>query len=167
MYIQLAALFLFTVPITCFITPPPCRKGALLPSSLYEMKRPILDQVASALFRLENERVAASSEVDEKGRVGEPMEWSDDTSVANKFSEIVVSNPIGYGFKQWVADIVAGDFDQDEVGNQVESFVSWSHYNMNTGNVLSSMYCTSVYGTSNSFPVTICRAILLPSSSTT
>lgn len=124
MYSKVAAIFLLlTVPISCFVAP--CGNGVFRSSSsLNEMKRPILDQVASALFKLENDRVAASSEVDEQGRVGEPMEWSENTSAANMFSEIVASNPIGYGFKQWVADIVAGDFDQGEVGNQVDSFVT-------------------------------------------
>lgn len=91
---------------------------------LFEMKRPILDQIASALFKLENDRVEASSVVDDKGRLGEPMEWSDGTSVANKFSEAVASNPIGYRFKQWVADIVAGDYDEESVSRTVESFIA-------------------------------------------
>mmetsp|Transcript_26143 Transcript_26143/g.34100 ORF Transcript_26143/g.34100 Transcript_26143/m.34100 type:complete len:228 (+) Transcript_26143:22-705(+) len=87
------------------------------------MKRPILDQIASTLFKLENDRVEASSVVDDKGRKGEPMEWSESSSAANKFSEVVSSNPIGYQFKQWVADIVAGDFDEEEAGRTVDSFV--------------------------------------------
>mmetsp|Transcript_7953 Transcript_7953/g.11478 ORF Transcript_7953/g.11478 Transcript_7953/m.11478 type:complete len:228 (+) Transcript_7953:199-882(+) len=90
----------------------------------HAMKRPILDQIASTLFKLENDRVEASSVVDEKGRVGEPMEWSEGSSAANKFSELVSSNPIGYQFKQWVADIVAGDFDEEGVGRKVDSFVA-------------------------------------------
>lgn len=100
------------------------------PSSLFrvdhllDMKRPILDQIATALFKLENSRVEASSVPDEKGRVGEPMEWSDETSTANRFSELVASNPIGYQFKQWVADIVAGDYDETEVSNLVDSLVA-------------------------------------------
>jgi glutaredoxin 3 len=90
---------------------------------LREMKRPILDQVASTLFRLENARVEASSVLDEKGRKGEPMEWSESSSLANKFSEIVSSNSLGYMFKQWVADIVAGDYDEDIVGQKIDTFV--------------------------------------------
>jgi len=93
-------------------------------TQLSDMKRPIMDQIASALFRLENQRVEDSSVVDEKGRVGEPMEWSEGTSAANKFSEFVANNPIGYQFKQWVADIVAGgDYDQGEVQKQIDEFV--------------------------------------------
>lgn len=91
-------------------------------STLY-MKRPILDQIATALFKLENSRVEASSEMDEQGRMGEPMEWSESTSAANKFSEAVASNPIGYQFKQWVADIVAGDYDQEAVEQTVDEFI--------------------------------------------
>jgi glutaredoxin 3 len=88
------------------------------------MKRPLLDQIASSLFKLENNRVEASSVVDEKGRNGEPMEWSEGTSAANKFSELVASNPIGYRFKQWVADIVAGEYDVAAVEAFVDTFVA-------------------------------------------
>ena len=91
---------------------------------LTEMKRPILDQIATALFKLENARVEASSEVDNKGRLGEPMEWSEGGSLANQVSKIIASNPIGYRFKQFVADIVAGDFDQELVTAKVDSFVN-------------------------------------------
>ena len=87
------------------------------------MKRPILDQVASTLFRLENARVEASSVVDEKGRKGEPMEWSDSSSIANQFSEIMSSNSLGYMFKQWVADIVAGDYEEEVVASKIDAFV--------------------------------------------
>lgn len=90
---------------------------------LHEMKRPILDQVASTLFRLENARVEASSVVDEKGRKGEPMEWSDSSSIANQFSEIVSSNSLGYMFKQWVADIVAGDYEEEVLASKIGAFV--------------------------------------------
>ena len=93
-------------------------------TALSDMKRPILDQIATALFRLENARVAASSEVDDSGRLGEPMEWSESKSVANIFSETVASNPLGYRLKQWVADIVAGTFDEDAVNAQIDSFIA-------------------------------------------
>mmetsp|Transcript_29883 Transcript_29883/g.28761 ORF Transcript_29883/g.28761 Transcript_29883/m.28761 type:complete len:225 (-) Transcript_29883:91-765(-) len=92
-------------------------------TSLYEMKRPILDRVASTLFKLENSRVESSSVTDEKGRLGEPMEWSDDSSFANKFSETIASNDLGYKFKQWVADIVAGDYNEEETQSLVKDFV--------------------------------------------
>lgn len=92
-------------------------------SALGGMKRPILDQIASALFKLENARVDASSVEDGKGRTGEPMEWSESNSAANQFSELVATNPIGYRFKQWVADIVAGEFDEEAVTSRVNSFI--------------------------------------------
>jgi glutaredoxin 3 len=114
-------LLLLALPISCAFLPLPStarRSGAL-----YEMKRPILDQIASALFKLENDRVENSSVMDEQGRNGEPMEWSEGTSVANKFSEIVASNPIGYRFKQWIADIVAGEYDEESVSATVDDFV--------------------------------------------
>ena len=93
---------------------------------LYGMKRPILDTIASTLFKLENSRVEASSEVDEKGRMGEPMEWSESSSLANQFSEAIASNSIGYKFKQFVADIVAGDYDEHAVTAKVEAFINSS-----------------------------------------
>ena len=104
---------------------PPSNGRTLFGSSfaLSEMKRPILDQIASTLFDLENSRVEASSVIDEKGREGEPMEWSESSSSANKFSEIIASNPIGYRFKQWVADIVAGEFDEEKISTKVDGFV--------------------------------------------
>jgi glutaredoxin 3 len=89
------------------------------------MKRPILDQLASTLFKLENDRVEKSSVVDDKGRKGEPMEWSESESLANKFSQVVAGNSLGYQFKQFVADIVAGnDFDKDAVSQEIDDFVS-------------------------------------------
>ncbi len=93
-------------------------------TSLNGMKRPLLDRVASTLFNLEMDRVESSSVVDEKGRVGEPMEWASNDSLANKFSKIVAGNDLGYKFKQWVADIVAGDYDEDAVEAYVKDFIS-------------------------------------------
>jgi len=87
------------------------------------MKRPIIDQIASTLFKLEKSRVDASSIVDEKGRVGEPMEWSEKNSLPNQFSEIIASNTIGYKFKQWVADIIAGDYDKKAVKDGIQLFI--------------------------------------------
>jgi hypothetical protein len=91
---------------------------------LQAMKRPLLDQLASTLFRLEKARVEKSSVTDEKGRVGEPMEWSENSSFANQFSEMVASNSVGYKFKQWIANIVAGDFDEEATNEKIERFVA-------------------------------------------
>jgi len=93
-------------------------------TQLSGMKRPILDQLASTLFKLETDRVEASSVVDEQGRIGEPMEWSEQSSVANKFSQVVSSNPIGYRFKQWVADLIAGDYDEEMVDSKINNFIN-------------------------------------------
>ena len=95
---------------------PPAATSATTTTVLYEMKRPILDQIATTVFRLETARVEASSETDEKGRIGEPMEWSNKDSWVNRFSELTASGA-GYGFKQWVANFVAGEFDEDAIGN--------------------------------------------------
>eukprot|EP00980_Cylindrotheca_fusiformis_P005864 scaffold1231_cov107-Cylindrotheca_fusiformis.AAC.12 len=93
--------------------------------TLSEMKRPILDQIASTLFQLENDRVRKSSVEDDQGRIGEPMEWSESNSLANKFSQLVQNNELGYQFKQFVADIVAGqDFDQEATAEQIDTFVA-------------------------------------------
>jgi len=105
-------------------------------TQLHEMKRPILDQVASTLFKLETDRVQSSSVIDSKGRTGEPMEWSEKDSMANQFSEVIASNPIGYKFKQFVADIVAGEYDEDEVSNLIQEFVNVNaNVNANTNEV--------------------------------
>ncbi len=94
-------------------------------TSLYDMKRPIVDRLASFLFRLENTRVEKSSVVDEKGRSGEPMEWSESESFANRFSTAVAENGLGYKFKQFVADIVAGnDYDVEAVNTRIDDFVA-------------------------------------------
>ncbi|KAL7535711.1 hypothetical protein ACHAWF_005241 [Thalassiosira exigua] len=90
---------------------------------LRDMKRPILDRLASFVFRLENDRVASSSVVDEKGRSGEPMEWAEEGSFANRFSAAVASNDVGYRFKQAVADLVAGDYDQEARESSIQNFV--------------------------------------------
>jgi hypothetical protein len=82
------------------------------------MKRPILDQIATTLFQLEKDRVEASSEIDDKGRMGEPMAWSNADSMANQLSVFMANQ--GYGFKQFVADLVAGkDYDADAVTAQI------------------------------------------------
>ena len=109
-----------------FRSPSPSSSRNPRPSSsaLSGMKRPFLDQLASTLFKLENDRVEASSEIDDKGRPGEPMAWSEPTSMAIQFSVAVSGNPLGYQFKQFVADLVAGEYDDDAVKTKVDSFVN-------------------------------------------
>lgn len=89
------------------------------------MQRPILDQIATMLFKLENDRVESSSVMDEKRRYGEPMEWSEETSLANKFSQFIASNEIGYQFKQFVANIIAGNnYDIIETQKYIQEFIN-------------------------------------------
>ena len=88
------------------------------------MERPILDRLASFFLKLENDRVSASSVIDEKGRDGEPMEWAQEDSLANKFSELVSGNELGYRFKQGVADIIAGEYDEGGTKQYITEFVS-------------------------------------------
>lgn len=85
------------------------------------MKRPFMDQLATLLFKLETNRVKDSSEVDDKGRLGEPMEWSEQDSLANKLSEFMADK--GYVFKQLIADIIARKYDQDETRKFIQDFV--------------------------------------------
>jgi glutaredoxin 3 len=89
----------------------------------WEMKRPLLDQIATTVFQLETNRVKQSSVVDDQGRLGEPMEWSKDSSLANQFSKIMAQNPVGYAFKQWIANIVAGDFDEAAITSMVDDYI--------------------------------------------
>jgi len=93
------------------------------------MKRSILDQIASTLFNLEiMNRMESSSVSDSKGRVGEPMEWSEKDSLPNQFSEFVIAaNDLAYRFKQWVADMVAEEYNHDQVMAMVEEFVNDDH----------------------------------------
>ncbi|KAL7525220.1 hypothetical protein ACHAXR_002697 [Thalassiosira sp. AJA248-18] len=87
------------------------------------MKRPILDRLATFVFKLENDRVANSSVVDEKGRSGEPMEWAEDNSLANQLSTMIATNDIGYKFKQTVADLVAGEYDKEAREESIRNFI--------------------------------------------
>ena len=100
------------------------RRTATSAVSLAGMKRPIIDQIASTLFKLETDRVEQSSVEDEQGRMGEPMEWASKDSLANKFSKLIAENDMGYRFKQWVADIVAGDYDANKIETYVQDFIA-------------------------------------------
>ena len=91
------------------------------------MKRPILDGLATFLFKLETNRVASSSVPDDRGRTGEPMEWAEEGSIANRFSALVSSSDIGYRFKQAVADVVAGGgYDREATSGSIRTFVTGS-----------------------------------------
>jgi len=94
-------------------------------TNLQAMKRPILDQIATTLFNLEQKRVQSSSIIDSKGRIGEPMEWSEKNSLPNLFSEYIASNTIGYRMKQFIADMIAGnDYDQQYIQNEIDNFIT-------------------------------------------
>ena len=111
-------------------------------TELNGMKRPIIDQIASTIFKLEQSRVESSSIVDEKGRYGEPMEWSEKNSLANRVSEFIASNSLGYLMKQFIADLIAGgDYDQDATREEITTFV---------GNDLSSTGTNTSNSNSNS-----------------
>jgi glutaredoxin 3 len=101
------------------LTPTLYNNGAALGA----MKRPILDQIASTLFDLETKRVKDSSVIDEQGRMGEPMEWSTSDSLANKLSEFMAQGP-GYQFKQFVADIVAGEHDEAATQQYIDQMIA-------------------------------------------
>mmetsp|Transcript_28674 Transcript_28674/g.64729 ORF Transcript_28674/g.64729 Transcript_28674/m.64729 type:complete len:162 (-) Transcript_28674:176-661(-) len=55
--------------------------------------------------------------------MGEPMEWSESDSLANRFSMLVASNDVGYMFKQFVADIIAGEYDRQETARSIQDFI--------------------------------------------
>ena len=123
-FLVLAALCLAWVQgfLPSTTTERPKRTTTTTTFRLHGMKRPLLDQVASTLFNLETERVRQSSETDEKGRVGEPMAWSRQESWANRFSQLMATGP-AYVFKQWVADIVAGEYDPSAVNAQMDDLI--------------------------------------------
>ena len=53
------------------------------------------------------------------------MEWSESDSMANRLSTAIAGNGLGYRFKQFVADIVAGDdYDPQAVGARIDGLVS-------------------------------------------
>jgi len=89
------------------------------------MQRPLLDSLATFLFKMESSRVDASSETDTLGRDGEPMAWAEAGSLANRLSKVMASGP-GYAFKQLVADLVAGEFDEAQVSALVDSHIALS-----------------------------------------
>ncbi len=88
-------------------------------TNLNAMKRPLLDQLATTLFNLEQNRVQSSSTFDSKGRYGEPMEWSQKQSLPNKVSEFIASNTLGYIMKQFIADIIAGEYDEQKTKDDI------------------------------------------------
>jgi glutaredoxin 3 len=122
--LQFESIVGFTFP-NIYGTPQNCNvRISRRSTSLNGMKRPILDQIASTLFNLEMDRVESSSVEDDRGRVGEPMAWASDDSLANRFSEVIAGNDLGYKFKQWVADIVAGEYDQEQVEAYAKEFIT-------------------------------------------
>ena len=129
---HLLSLLLSLAVLVCnshaFLPPATIKSHPNVSSStkLYEMERPILDRLASFLFKLENDRVSSSSVIDDKGRNGEPMEWAQENSLANRFSELVASNDLGYRLKQSVADLIAGDYDEDTTRRSITEFIETS-----------------------------------------
>ena len=54
------------------------------------------------------------------------MERSEKDSFANQFSEIIASNSIGCNFKQTVANLVAGEYDEELTQQKVNDFIKLS-----------------------------------------
>ena len=127
LYFLCCCFFVLRLNTSCAFQQQPFKPLQRLRSTrLQQMKRPILDRLATFVFKLENDRVDNASVIDEKGRNGEPMEWAEENSFANKFSTVVASNDIGYRFKQTVADLVAGDYDEASTIESIENFISSS-----------------------------------------
>eukprot|EP01082_Thalassiosira_pseudonana_P001087 g1414.t1 g1414 contig10:2042317-2042997(-) len=131
-------------------------------TQLHEMNRPILDRLASFVFKLENDRVANSSVTDSKGRTGEPIEWAEGNSFANKFSELVASNDLGYTFKQSVADLIAGEYDEDSTKNSIIDFTSSNPVAMYSFTTCPFCRKAKDYLDENSIPYTTIELDLLP-----
>jgi len=63
--------------------------GAVSIGTFQLLDRPILDPLATFVFKLENDCVSSSSIPNAKGRTSKPMEWAEENSFTNQFSEIV------------------------------------------------------------------------------
>lgn len=54
------------------------------------------------------------------------MEWAQEESLANRFSQLVSSNEMGYRLKQGVADLIAGNYDEEATRQCMEDFIGSS-----------------------------------------
>eukprot|EP00960_Hanusia_phi_P057415 763563-Hanusia_phi.AAC.8 len=80
------------------------------------------------IYNLEMLRVSKSSETPSEGNgmwSGEPREWAEERSLAQKASELSQKGFVA-SFKQWVAESVAGDYDQEEIGRRIDQTISSS-----------------------------------------
>mmetsp|Transcript_63264 Transcript_63264/g.131625 ORF Transcript_63264/g.131625 Transcript_63264/m.131625 type:complete len:248 (+) Transcript_63264:1-744(+) len=91
------------------------------------MERPLGDNIVTkAIYSLEMMRVKASSETpsEENGNWdGEPREWAEQNSVAQRVSTISQIGPFA-SFKQWIADSIAGDYDVEQINARVDQHIA-------------------------------------------
>jgi len=102
----------------------------LLATSGAVKDRPFFDQAVTAGVKAfeaaELSRVKASSETPSEkndGWSGEPLEWAESSSLAQKVSTISQSGPVAQ-FKQFIADRLAGDYDREEIGAIIDSKIN-------------------------------------------
>lgn len=86
--------------------------------------RPLVDAqvIAKGIERAEMARVKASSVSDGNGYEGEPKEWANQDSVAQAVSTLSQQGPFAR-FKQFIADSLAGDFDEAATASKIDGLV--------------------------------------------
>lgn len=94
------------------------------PEAEGSMKRPALDKgIAKAIEAAEMARVGASLVENEDGSMSEPLEWAEPDSLAQKVSKLSQNGPFAM-FKQFIADRLAGDFDEAAVGKELDEDIA-------------------------------------------
>lgn len=94
------------------------------PESKGGMERPALDKVIAKGFEtFEKARVDSSLVENEDGSLSEPLEWAEPDSLAQRVSKLSQVGPLAM-FKQFIADRLAGDFDEGAVGKGIDEDIS-------------------------------------------
>eukprot|EP00929_Paragymnodinium_shiwhaense_P084391 TRINITY_DN45115_c0_g1_i1.p1 TRINITY_DN45115_c0_g1~~TRINITY_DN45115_c0_g1_i1.p1 ORF type:complete len:477 (+),score=101.64 TRINITY_DN45115_c0_g1_i1:67-1497(+) len=93
-------------------------------------ERPLVDQLITggvkAVEAAEMARVKSMSETPSSsndGWSGEPREWADSDSLTQKISSVSQSGPFA-DFKQFLAEKLAGDYDQEAIGALIDSKIA-------------------------------------------
>jgi len=88
------------------------------------MERPALDKVIAKGFEtFEKARVDSSLVENEDGSLSEPLEWAEPDSLAQRVSKLSQVGPLAM-FKQFIADRLAGDFDEDAVAKGIDEDIA-------------------------------------------
>jgi len=93
-------------------------------------ERPLLDQIVTGAVRAievaELKRVEAQSEAPSEangGWSGEPREWADADSLTQRISSVSQAGPLAQ-LKQFIADRLAGDYDEQAIGALIDSKIA-------------------------------------------